>query len=494
MRNFKKYMAVMLASVALVHSTNNAFAAEWLLHTGTKLEEAKNNFDFCTGDYNNDGKLDIYAIKKSKTGTGSTEIHILNGADNYQSFLLQTATKLEEARSNFDFCVGDYNKDGKLDVYAIKKNATGTGTTEVHILNGANAYQSFLLQTGISLEKAEDKFDFCVGDYNRDGKSDIYALKKSETGTSSMEVHILNGADNYQSFLLHTGTKLEEPKTKYEFGIGDYNGDGKDDIYALKKSATGTLSTEIHILNGDNNYQSFLLQTGTKLEEAGDIFSFCVGDYNQDDKIDLYALKKRETGTASTEVHVLTIDGSKGKSTTNNNTSTQTKTNTTEEKTSNNVHKTMTNALYQINTTASKLTCGFDGYTTTSGRHEGIDFASGYGKKVYSLTDGVITKVTYGKEGSNGLSTIAIYNAATNKTVIYLHTAPLSSLKVGQTITRGTQIATESWRGCSKKSGTHTHVEVRNGKKTSAAKSVNDYTLDNSNPTSFWNSLGYQVR
>ena len=154
--------------------------------------------------------------------------------------------------------------------------------------------------------------------------------------------------------------------------------------------------------------------------------------------------------------------------------------------------KTMSAALY--GTSGGYISCGFDGYKNTSGRHEGIDFYRGYGASVYSLTDGVITRVTEGYNGSNGLSTIAIYSASTGKTVIYLHADPLNSLYVGQSISRGQKIATEAWRGVSKSSGTHTHVEVRNGRCTSAAKSVNDYKLDNPNPTSFWNSLGYQVK
>lgn len=154
--------------------------------------------------------------------------------------------------------------------------------------------------------------------------------------------------------------------------------------------------------------------------------------------------------------------------------------------------KTMSSALY--GTSGGRITCGFDGYINTNGRHEGIDFVRGYGSAVYSLTDGVITRVTQGYNGSKGLSTIAIYSASTNKTVVYLHSDPLDSLYSGQQISRGQQIATEAWRGVSKSSGTHTHVEVRNGRCTGAAKSVNDYTLDNQNPTSFWNSQGYQVK
>lgn len=154
--------------------------------------------------------------------------------------------------------------------------------------------------------------------------------------------------------------------------------------------------------------------------------------------------------------------------------------------------KAMSTTLY--GSTGGYLSCGFDGYKNTSGRHEGIDFVKGFGSAVYSLTDGVITRVTEGYNGSNGLSTIAIYSSSTGKTVIYLHADPLNSLYVGQSISRGQQIATEAWRGVSKSSGTHTHVEVRNGRCTSAAKSVNDYVLENSNPTSFWNSQGYLVQ
>jgi len=142
----------------------------------------------------------------------------------------------------------------------------------------------------------------------------------------------------------------------------------------------------------------------------------------------------------------------------------------------------------------ARITCGFDGYVNIKGRHEGIDINCYMDAPVYSLTDGVITNVVYGKEGSSGLSTIAIYNEKTNKTVVYLHSAPISGLREGNTIKKGDEIASESWRGISSPSDRHTHIEVRDGKKTCAAKSVNDYTLDNPNPTSFWNSQGYIIK
>lgn len=142
---------------------------------------------------------------------------------------------------------------------------------------------------------------------------------------------------------------------------------------------------------------------------------------------------------------------------------------TSSSSTPSNSATTMTNALYKINTNSSYITCGFDGYRSTSGRHEGIDFKRSLNANVYSLTDGVVTYVKYGSVGSKRLSTIAIYNSDKNITVIYLHSKPVS-LYVGQHINRGQLITNESWRGVSSQKSAHTHVELRPGKNTHAAK------------------------
>ena len=126
------------------------------------------------------------------------------------------------------------------------------------------------------------------------------------------------------------------------------------------------------------------------------------------------------------------------------------------------------------------MSCDFDGYVTTSGRHEGIDFARTYGARIHSISSGTVTRVT----NSSDLSTLAIYDASNNKTVVYLHGH--YDVSVGDTISQGQYIGTEAKNGAS---SAHTHVEVRNGKKTSAAVSVGDPVLDNPNPYSYWESV-----
>jgi hypothetical protein len=107
---------------------------KWLLRTGTPQHETGSNWQFVAGDYNGDGKTDIIGLKKSGTGTKSTEVHILDGASNYQKWLLHTGTPQHETGSNWQFVADDYNSDGKTDIIGLKKSGTGTKSTEVHIL------------------------------------------------------------------------------------------------------------------------------------------------------------------------------------------------------------------------------------------------------------------------------------------------------------------------------------------------------------------------
>ncbi len=144
------------------------------------------------------------------------------------------------------------------------------------------------------------------------------------------------------------------------------------------------------------------------------------------------------------------------------------------------IRNKMVSILYNNN--GGKMSCDFDGYVSLKQkygyRHEGIDFCNYGGAKVYSLINGTVVSA------GGSLGTIAIYDSANNKTVVYLHTNKIQ-VSAGQQVSRGTLLAYESNKGTD---SIHTHVEVRNGKCSGAAKSL-DKTLSNSNPYSYWNKV-----
>jgi hypothetical protein len=258
------------------------YGSGFLLQTGTPLHETDQTFAFALAS-----NQDLFAIKKSRTGSNSTEVHVLSAASNYQQFVLQTKTALHETDNTFEFAVAS-----NRDLVAIKKSSTGSNKTEVHILSAASNYQQFSLQTGTALHQTDQTFEFAIAQ-NRD----LFAIKKSGTGTNSTEVHILSAGSNYQQFALQTGTVLHQTDQTFEFALAQNR-----DLFAVKKSRTSTNSSEVHVLAAAGNYQRFILQTGTSLHETDETFTFDVTRSRE-----LFAVKKSRTGTRSTEVHIVDL-------------------------------------------------------------------------------------------------------------------------------------------------------------------------------------------
>ena len=262
-----------------VHALNGASTYQsFATHLATALHQTGNDsaWAFALGDYNKDGVQDIYVIKK-QGGSNTTEVHVLNGANSYQSFLLNSTTALHVTGTNttWQFDVGDYNRDGTLDLYAINRIGA-SGKTEVHVLNGVGNFQSFLGHHASVLGQtgSDGSWVFKVGDYNKDGFADVYGIARMG-GSNKTEVHVLNGANGYQNFLLQIATVLGQTGTSgaWSFVLGDYNRDGTTDLYSISKLG-GSNTTEMHALNGASNFQSFLLQTPTALGQTGSDYAW----------------------------------------------------------------------------------------------------------------------------------------------------------------------------------------------------------------------------
>jgi len=157
---------------------------------------------------------------------------------------------LEKTSYNWRFEAGDFNRDGTPDLYGIKTYSTGTHTVEVFVLSGASNFGSSLLSTGTPLaELFSGTWSFAVGDWTLDSgpSPDLWFIKQNQT-PSSTEVHILAGETNFQTWALHTTTPLQQTDTSWQFDASDYNHDQIPDLNIIRLQ--GTSSTEMHILRG----------------------------------------------------------------------------------------------------------------------------------------------------------------------------------------------------------------------------------------------------
>lgn len=90
------------------------------------IENTAKNWEFGVNDFNGDKVPDLYCIRKD--GGTSTNLHVISGSDTYQSFLLQTPTIQNATDERAEFAVGK----GRLNIYCLHKNGTGSGHTVLH--------------------------------------------------------------------------------------------------------------------------------------------------------------------------------------------------------------------------------------------------------------------------------------------------------------------------------------------------------------------------
>ncbi|WP_414495890.1 FG-GAP repeat domain-containing protein [Stenotrophomonas maltophilia] len=223
-------------------------------------------FQIQMADFDADGIDDLFFINRSNTGSGRTEVHVLKGPE-YQTYLVHAATALHETGNGADwkFLVGDYDRDGLLDIYAVKKSGSA-GKVELHVLDGKTGYSTFLAQHETALDAAgtSKSVDFALGDYDRDGKPDLYFINK--TGASGKtEVHVLSASSAFRTFSAHivTALGLTGAGNEWAFGVAEYNNDGAPDVFAFRQNSA---KAEVHVLDGASSFQSSLQQVSTPVD------------------------------------------------------------------------------------------------------------------------------------------------------------------------------------------------------------------------------------
>ena len=252
------------------------------------------NMTCAMGDFNGDGRDDIVQFNRTASPKGDVYVRLSTGSgfEPAQRWLTTFGVSSGEITK-----VGDFNGDLKDDVILFTRGTSGE--IWVALSNGHDAFgpnERWL--TGFCAQG-----EVCdVGDYNGDGKDDVTAFTRHLYSTwGKVYVAFSNGArfnvtNDAQPWLTGFCGSWDPDKTSddEDCGSGDFNGDDKDDIIAFSKTGAVwvALSTGSDFVDpGDNPWQV--------RDEGWNSKAFCwgnetcgVGDFNGDGKDDIITFLK----------------------------------------------------------------------------------------------------------------------------------------------------------------------------------------------------------
>jgi RHS repeat-associated protein len=280
------------------------------------------------GDFNGDGKTDIIQCVKS----GSYTNYFVQYATE-TGFTPVTSAFFTETRTH-EIRIGDFNGDGVSDVFVyypgssdckiirsefsggvvlpLNYTATrylptgktwdrvemvdfnGDGLTDVMNLDN-NGYQLMesdgygTMSATRNLSWPDKKHTISFGDFNGDGKTDMLVTGWNGADWATWQIRLSTGTD-FEEFDL---SQKFNSQTKQIF-VGDMNGDGRDDFFAIDKdrAATSLLTIPIYLATG--NGSNFTYQDGDRAYSLKQ-WKFFTGDFNGDGRMDYFYTSKENT-------------------------------------------------------------------------------------------------------------------------------------------------------------------------------------------------------
>jgi hypothetical protein len=235
------------------------------------------------GDFNGDGRLDLATANPV---TANVTILLGNGSG---GFIPSANFFVGKETSPASIAVGDFNRDGNLDL------ATANfGAENVTVLLG-DGLGGFAESAGSPVSVGAGPLFVAVGDFNRDSKADLVTVNFS---SSDLSIRLGDGSGG---FTFPAGSPVGVGPRPQSVAVGDFNQDGKPDL-----AVANNFSASLTILLG-NGSGGFTRPPGSPVGAGSFPISVATGDFNRDGKADLAV-----TNGGSNTVTLLLGNGSGG--------------------------------------------------------------------------------------------------------------------------------------------------------------------------------------
>ncbi|MCP5100309.1 MAG: CRTAC1 family protein [Chloroflexi bacterium] len=273
-------------STALLFSDQTAVSQVAMTHATpiTSGDGAKMISGAAAGDFNNDGWQDLYVIGG---GLVADNLFINQGDGTFDD--MAASAGLADLHLGSGTAVGDYNKDGWLDIYVTSFGPPDAMAPGQHLLfrnNGDLTFTDVAVAAGVNQASPvyADGLGAAFGDYDLDGDLDLFVTGwRKPGGTPALGNRLFrnNGNGTFDDVTNLAGI-VDEGIRGFSPCFVDMDGDRYPEL--LLGADFGTSQYFINKTNG--TFQEYTDQSGTGEEWSG--MGTAVGDVNNDGRFDWY--------------------------------------------------------------------------------------------------------------------------------------------------------------------------------------------------------------
>lgn len=217
-----------------------------------------------TGDFNNDGNLDILVGDGGSNFSSQAAVFLGDGLGHFR----QKALSSNMGDFGSPVGLGDFNGDGKLDMVYYGE-VEGNATLFIVLGNGDGTFQAATPAHSIPNVGVPG---VAVGDFNGDGKLDMAVASSQFTGPAAIQIFLGNGDGTFTAGTLYTATEST-------IATADVNGDGKLDLVYYGVSENGVSGLCMMPGNGDGTFGASLCSGSNSVIQ--------LVDFNGDGKLDV---------------------------------------------------------------------------------------------------------------------------------------------------------------------------------------------------------------
>ena len=251
-------------------NTNGGFSSGVDISSSRYHDELIYPYKGFVGDQNGDGKDDFILLYQNNSGNIGILTYLGKNTSNYLIDATATYSSSTPFKNNEEKFIGDFNGDGKIDIIIHAKNSSAKRVLKTIISNGDT--DSWLSTAQLTSTRSNYPINYpCklfIGDQNGDGRDDFLVHFRNDSGYRCGLVYKGKTTSPYMidastNALTSTNTYVDSDKVY----SGDFDGNGCSDIMVMwassgyrqlltyKGNTTGLYSSGINqsTSNGHNN-------------------------------------------------------------------------------------------------------------------------------------------------------------------------------------------------------------------------------------------------